>query len=164
MINDLIAYAAGAYNLTFTNNLTNYYHSPLNNPRLQRKCENLGMNFSRQEDYRGYFVETTDGGLSWHPKGLFEDSVYYLVGISFVDQQTGFVLASSPGGNSRAILKTTDSGNNWHYVFPFIQYLWIEDIKFVNNLDGIAVGEFTGNPGNGIILKTSDGGENWDTY
>ncbi|MBV6421149.1 MAG: Ycf48-like protein [Ignavibacteriaceae bacterium] len=163
VISDQIAYAAGAYNLTFTNNLTNYYHSPLNNPRLQRRCENLGMNFSQQENYRGYFVESTDGGLTWHPKGSFEDSVYYLVGLSFIDQQTGFVIGSAQGITSHSILKTTDGGNNWYYVFPFTQYLWIEDLKFVDNLNGIAVGEFTENQGSGVIFITSDGGENWDT-
>ncbi len=161
MINDLVAYGAGAYNRSGvqTQMYSNYYQNL--SPRTRKNYERFGMDFSGQENYRGYFVETTDGGLTWHPKGSFEDSVYYLVGMTFIDQQTGFVIGSSQGVSGNCILKTTDGGINWYYVYPFVQGTWIEDIEFFDNLNGIAVGEETAPISGGIVLKTTDGGETW---
>ena len=119
------------------------------------------MDFNRQQDYRGYFVETTDGGLNWHPKGSFEDSVYYLVGMHFLDMQTGFVLASGPSNNTfGAILKTSDGGNNWYYVYPFEHTLRLEDIKFLDEMNGVVVGTFD-DITTGVVLRTTDGGNSW---
>ena len=161
MINDNICYGAGAYNTSENISGQNQYKYLNTNIALRKHYERIGMNFSGQENYRGYFVETTDGGLTWHPKGVFEDSVFYLVEIAFLDLQTGFVIATSQGVTGHAILKTSDSGNSWYYVYPFQEPLWIQDIKFVNNLDGIAVGELTASS-TGVVLTTSDGGENWN--
>ena len=124
MINENLSYGAGAYNLlgSKANPVPNPNQYPNLNPTLRKYYEQIGMDFSGQENYRGYFVETTDGGLTWHPKGSFEDSVYYLVGIYFIDEQTGYVIASSPGASSNTILKTSDGGNTWDFVFPF-QYI-----------------------------------------
>jgi len=158
MINNMITYGAGAYNLQVTKARSNSNQNQNLSPALKKYYEQIGMDFYRQEYYRGYFVETTNGGLTWHPKGSFEDSVYYLVGISFIDQQTGFVIASSQGASSNSILKTIDGGNSWNYVYPFKEYSWINDIEFVNSLSGIAVGEEI----SGIILKTTDAGESWN--
>jgi photosystem II stability/assembly factor-like uncharacterized protein len=121
------------------------------------------MDFSEQENYRGYFVETTDAGLSWHPKGSFEDSVYYLVGTHFLDLQTGFVLATGPYNNTfAAILKTTDGGSSWNYVYGFEAYLFLNDIKFFDQLNGFAVGTFDDMTNSyGVVLKTTNGGDNW---
>jgi hypothetical protein len=160
MIDDNLCYGAGAYNLPLAG--SSLHERTVSDkdfsPRQKPYYESIGMDPMLQEDYRGYFVESTDGGVSWHPKGSFEDSVYYLVGIRFINAQTGFVLASSPGTTSNAILKTTDGGNNWYYVYPFELNLTIKDIKFVNELNGIAVGESLDG---GVILITSDGGETW---
>lgn len=162
MLNANTAYGAGAYNQTLIqSNLNSNPSQPLN-PLIKKYYEKIGINFSAQEDYRGYFVETTDGGLTWHPKGSFEDSVYYLVGIYFFDQQTGFVLASGPSANSSAILKTSDNGVSWSYVYSFETGLTLNSIKFINQLEGIAVGTSVAIPGNvGIILRTTDGGNTW---
>jgi len=163
MLNNLIAFGAGAYNRTGILSTTSSNHHQDINPRIRKYYEQIGMDFSGQENYRGYFLETTDGGLSWHPKGTFEDSVYYLVGIHFLDLQTGFVLASGPWNNTFAtILKTVDSGNNWNYVYDFEYYLSLNDIKFFNQLNGIAVGTFDDATNSyGVILKSTNGGENW---
>ncbi len=162
MFNNLIAFGAGAYNRTGILSPTSSNHHQDLNPRIRKYYEQLGMDFSEQQNYRGYFVETTDGGLTWHPKGSFEDSVFYLVGISFIDLQTGCVLASGSDGWSAAILKTFNSGNDWSYVFPFEEGLTLNDIKFFNHLNGMAVGSSSAIPGDvGIILRTTDGGDNW---
>jgi photosystem II stability/assembly factor-like uncharacterized protein len=161
MMNDLVAYGAGAYNRSDiqTQMIPNYSQNV--SPRIRKNYERMGIDFSGQENYRGYFVETTDGGLSWHPKGSFEDSVYYLVGMTFINQQNGFVIGSSQGVSGHCILKTTDGGINWYYVFSFQQGTWIQDIDFFDNLNGIAVGEETSPNSTGVILTTTDGGETW---
>ena len=164
MMNENVAYGAGAYNLIPTGESKNilFHHSTLNSNENDY-YKKLGMDFSDQQGYRGYFVETTDGGLSWHPKGSFEDSVYYLINLHFFDLQTGFVLASGPGNNTiAAILKTTNGGNNWDYVYSFESFLFLNEIKFWDQLNGITVGTFDdSNNSYGVILKTTDGGENW---
>ncbi len=164
MINDNIAYGAGAFNLPL---VTESFQDALNNfdlnPNHQTYYKNLGMDFSGQQEYRGYFVETTDGGLSWHPKGNFEDSVYYLIDLHFFDLQTGFVLASGPYNNSfAAILKTSDGGTNWNYVYNFEAYIFLNEIKFFDQSNGIAVGTYDDMTNSyGVVLRTTDGGDNW---
>jgi len=160
MINDVIVYGAGAYNLSTqpdSHELPNFQNLK---PYQQNFITGIGMDISGQENYRGYFVESTDGGLSWHPKGTLDDSVSYLVGMTFIDQSTGFVIGSSQNVSPHCILKTTNGGYNWYYVYPFSENTWIEQIKFFDNLNGVFVGEESSS-GNGVFLKTTDGGENW---
>jgi photosystem II stability/assembly factor-like uncharacterized protein len=107
----------------------------------------------------GYFVESTDGGASWHPKGSFEDSIYVLTRLSFLNEQTGYVVGVYPGSISFSILKTSDGGNNWTYVYPLTNYFRINDIDFFDEQHGIAVGERV--TGQGFVIVTSDGGQNW---
>jgi hypothetical protein len=158
IFNDSLAYGTGGYNLSVTDARVDSNYFPFNNQSIQKKFESLGMNPSAQDEFRAYFVETTDGGISWHPKGTFADSVHYLLGLSFIDEQTGCAFANSPTGTSYCILKTTDGGNNWYYVYTFSLNLWIHDIKFFDDQNGIAVAEESGN---GVVLRTTDGGENW---
>jgi FlgD Ig-like domain len=163
MINNSIAYGAGAYNQSVTNPIQNFQNNYNHQPSINMFCKMIGMTIDRQQDYRGYFVETTDGGLTWHPKGAFEDSVYYLVGLHFLDAQTGFVLANGPYNNSFAsILKTTDGGNSWNYVYEFEAFLFLNDIKFSDQMNGIVVGTFDDMTDYySVILKTTDGGNTW---
>ena len=161
IVSDTVGYSAGAYNLPVSESGAGSNNNQNFEPALKRFYEQMGMNLSGQENYRGYFVETTDGGQTWHPKGSFEDSVYYLIGMSFIDQQTGFVIASSPQATSKAILKTTDGGNNWYFVYPFQYGMHIKDIKF-SGQTGYMVGENSVS-GSGFVLKSTDAGENWQT-
>ncbi|NNG25988.1 MAG: hypothetical protein HKM87_00565, partial [Ignavibacteriaceae bacterium] len=164
IMNENVAYGAGAYNIATTENMMDNFnsHSTLNLTENEY-YSNLGMDFPNQQDYRGYFVETTDGGLSWHPKGSFEDSVYYLIDLHFIDLQTGFVLGSGPWNNTfAAILKTTNGGINWEYVYNFESFLFLNEMKFFDHLYGIAVGTFDDASNSyGVVLRTTDGGENW---
>ena len=160
MINDNIGYGAGAYNLSSPNTKINNYQQRKNLHLLdQKNFERIGMDFSGQENYRGYFVETTDGGLSWHPKGSFEDSVYYLVGISFIDQLRGFVIASSPGAASSAALATLDGGNTWNFVTNFQDGIFVRDIRFFEQI-GYLIYE-NSIMGVVFITATTDGGITW---
>jgi hypothetical protein len=164
LFNDNLGYGVGAYNLSTPKSSQNNPGQTKNFSSVHRKYfENLGMNFNSQQDYRGFFVETTDGGLNWHPKGSFEDSVYYLIGMHFLDMQTGFILATGPSNNTfAAILKTTDGGNSWEYVYNFDPDIFLNDIKFYDQLNGIAVGAYDDMVNfNGVVLRTTDGGNTW---
>jgi len=159
MISDSVTYGAGAYNLSITNAGSSSNQNQILSSALRKYYEQIGMDFSRQENYRGYFVETTNGGLTWQPKGSFEDSVYYLVGISFVDQNTGFVIASLPGGAGTAILKTTDGGNNWNFSFPFQYGIVVRDIRFFEQRGYVIYEDIV--LGAVYFLFTEDGGITW---
>ncbi|NND72596.1 MAG: T9SS type A sorting domain-containing protein [Rhodothermales bacterium] len=79
-----------------------------------------------------YFLKTVDGGSTWEEKLLF-DGRYFVQGMGFVDENTGWV-----GGNSgQAVLVTTDGGDTWSddAVRPRINR-----IRFVNDSLGYAVG------------------------
>lgn len=164
LFNTGLGYGVGAYNLsTPKHNRKNPDQAKIIHPALKKYFDNLGMSFNRLQDYRGYFVESTDGGLNWLPKGSFEDSVYYLVGMHFLDMQTGFILATGPSNNTfAAILKTTDGGNSWEYVYNFEPYIFLDDIKFYDQLNGLAVGTYDDMINfNGVVLRTTDGGNTW---
>jgi hypothetical protein len=63
----------------------------------------------------------------------------------FINSLTGFI-----GRNN--ILKTTNGGYNW-YIQSSSYNTILYEIKFINQLTGFAIGD------NGIILKTTNGGE-----
>ena len=160
MINNSVVYGAGAYNKSSSDELNKNREPKLNlHPSRQRFFESLGLKFDGQENYRGYFAESTDGGQSWHPKGSFEDSVYYLVGIYFIDQFTGYVIANNSGISSSALLKTTDGGLNWNYSIPFQEGIFIRDIRFFSS---IAYLVYENSMINSVFITSStDGGLTW---
>jgi hypothetical protein len=159
LINNMLGYGAGAYNLSGTLSSPGQNKSTNINQSIKKYSEQIGMNFTRQEFYRGFFVETTDGGLNWHPKGLLDSSVYYLVGIYFIDQQNGFVIASSQGADSYGLLQTSDGGNNWNFVIPFQPGLYVRDIRYIEQI-GYLVYENTVNH-TVFAQKTTDAGITW---
>ena len=159
MFDGLIAYGVGAYNKTGARSQTNSNNNQNLNSQTRKYYEQIGWDFSGQENYRGYFVETTDGGLSWHPKGSFNDSVYYLVGIYFLDQQTGYVIANSETVSNSAVLKTTDGGNTWNYEIPFQYQAHFRDIRFFSQI-GYLIYENSVS-GSVFITTTTDGGMTW---
>jgi hypothetical protein len=66
LLDNNYGYGVGAYNLTGTNqrqNNTSYSHNL--HAVVKKYYENLGMHFDGLEEYRGCFIETTNGGLVW---------------------------------------------------------------------------------------------------
>jgi hypothetical protein len=89
-----------------------------------------------------YIRKTTDGGYSW--SNLYQITTPIFAGY-FINSLTGFI-----GRNN--ILKTTNGGYNW-YIQSSSYNTILYEIKFINQLTGFAIGD------NGIILKTTNGGE-----
>ncbi|MBN2542240.1 hypothetical protein JXI42_05195 [bacterium] len=58
-------------------------------------------------------------------------------------------------GFDRTLLYSSNMGNNWHRKHEMAEESQLNDILFVNEMEGWAVGE------GGMILKTVDGGETW---
>jgi photosystem II stability/assembly factor-like uncharacterized protein len=119
---------------------------------------------------------SNDGGKHWSLKlngaTFLCDSICgkfkYVEGLSFVDPSNGYVV-----GDSGLILKTTDAGENWALI-PQPRKYQLKSVQFFDPLTGyvaggsglVSIGHFpeqnsTGHEG--LILKTTDGGVNWDS-
>ena len=154
-----------------------------------RKTTNGGMNWITQLDttiflrdvffinestgwvinFYGIIFKTTDGGANWITQ--FTDSIpnTYLNSICFTDSNNGIVVGSSRNSevndNEILILRTTNGGNTWAKQFTEIKGLgqWLTSACFPTANNGFVVGggfPLGGNRGP-IILRTTDGGNNW---
>ena len=106
-------------------------------------------------DGYGAILKTTNGGENWNM--MVSDtlnSYNTLSTVDFVNAQTGW----AAGGNGR-LYKTVDGGVNWTPRF-FDNKIWISSLQFVDEMTGWAAGTDYSTEG-GIILKTTDGGNNW---
>lgn len=101
------------------------------------------------------YIKTTDGGNTWERITIssnFED-------IHFVNNSVGYTL--DVGGSSRAVSKSTDGGVTWTYKGEIQNLYDINDIHFIDENTGYAVGwAFVAIAANGI-KKTTDGGATW---
>jgi photosystem II stability/assembly factor-like uncharacterized protein len=98
---------------------------------------------------RAVVLVTRSGGQDWEELSL---PYSLLSGIRFVNDSVGFICGT------RYILKTTDRGQSW--TPKFFEYYSLGSVSFADELNGLAVG--TQYYSNGVILKTADGGENWE--
>jgi photosystem II stability/assembly factor-like uncharacterized protein len=105
----------------------------------------------------GTLQKTTDGGTNWsfYPQITRE----VLWDVMFPSPSTGYI-----SGDSGVILKTTNSGTDWFFLNSGTR-INLFDIFFINNETGYCGGGFTSDPdpGVGIIMKTINGGSNWET-
>ncbi|MGB9721224.1 MAG: YCF48-related protein [bacterium] len=118
------------------------------------------------DEEAGTILKTTDGGLSWNvsftPYPDSQPGYYELYGIDFPDSMTGYAVGNFWGSvwyqtNQALIMKTTDQGTTWTFQYLGALNTWLYDVDFPqgNNQIGYAVGR------NGMILKTTNGGQNW---
>jgi len=135
--------------------------------------ESLGFAGSGYIDYGWGHVEsfgnlliTNDGGKSWRHSYSFPND--YIFSCMFINDKVGFVLSRNPLWRGY-IYKTVDSGYNWSPVyeenFDLTGYDFIgNDIGFKSEEVGWAVGSgnWADESSGGIIMETTDGGENWD--
>jgi photosystem II stability/assembly factor-like uncharacterized protein len=109
----------------------------------------------------GIILRTTNGGSSWDTRsiddyiGLYLD-VFQFNAVTFLDKQTGFLVGYGYYGNE--IYKTTDCGRTWQWneqiIMPKI-FTELNDITFIDKNNGYIVG------GQGVFLRTTDGGNSW---
>jgi len=110
-----------------------------------------------------YVMRTTNGGIRWEVQKLEVTGQIFgrdetLRGVSIVDQE--FAVVAGPGGT---VFRTTDGGISWQSIgYPILpDAFWIEDVKFVNRLDGWLVGLDQDLGHQKSIYKTTDGGLSW---
>ncbi|MCX6162127.1 MAG: T9SS type A sorting domain-containing protein, partial [Ignavibacteriae bacterium] len=104
-------------------------------------------------------LKTTNAGITWQ---YYEFPNYHtFTSIYFVDINTGFATGSK-AYYDLVIIKTTDGGTSWFDTFANSAYgYFFYGINFIDANTGVAVGGYTG-PGNAFILRTTNGGVNWD--
>ncbi len=105
----------------------------------------------------GIILKTTDGGANWisQNSGITNN----LGAIQFVDENTAYAAAAF---NNTTLLKSTDGGNVWNDISLNLTNRYGSGIWFVNADTGFySFGE--GYYSNRWILKTTNGGTNWDT-
>jgi photosystem II stability/assembly factor-like uncharacterized protein len=116
---------------------------------------------------RGTLLRSDNGGADWEITHRLAGISENIVDIQFVSEQKGFLLANKFLKNdfnqwihySSKILVTEDSGTNWEVIAEF-DSLKLNDLFFVDENVGWAVGLLDEL---GIILKSIDGGYNWET-
>lgn len=109
-------------------------------------------------DGYGTIIYTSDGGENWIRQGdITSIPNVTLNDVCAVDKNIVWVVGEKSDGYA-TILKTTNGGKNWERLDPEKKTpnAALYGISAINNLVAFAVGE------NGIILKTIDGGNNWD--
>lgn len=81
-----------------------------------------------------------------------------LHGVSMVNENTAFVV-----GGAGFISKTDDGGNYWLEKYGVADVLWkYNHVFFVNEDVGYAVGEGDVHDDIMVVVRTTDGGENWE--
>lgn len=99
-----------------------------------------------ETDYSPLILRTTNGGSDWDTIDA-PASTYYLRAVDFVGN-TGWAV-----GRFGTIIHTDDGGLTWSFQNnPAVSTLF--DVDFSDTLHGLACGD-------GIILRTIDGGQNW---
>jgi photosystem II stability/assembly factor-like uncharacterized protein len=121
---------------------------------------------------RGTLLHSDNSGTDWEITHRLEDITENIVDIEFVSEQKGYLLANKHlldeyyniVYSSSKILFTEDAGIHWIVIADF-DLLRLNDLCFIDENTGWLVGYKEGTAGTltGMVLKTIDGGHNWDT-
>jgi len=140
-----------------------WYAQTIGLSKYATRVEFINQNYGWATCGDGTVGRTIDGGSYWDQ--IFTpwySAEFY--GVSFVNQWDGWVVAGFPDSmlmGQGLILKSTDGGINWDSVYQVSAFEDFFDVHFFNLLDGIVIGgdEVDHSP---IIIKTSNGGQNWN--
>jgi len=114
----------------------------------------------------GYLVgskriyKTMDSGDSWEE--VWESS-FDLFSVSFSNAETGIAVGGDWLYEVSGIITTSDGGNNWAESSYSATTKYIDEIKFVNDNLGYAVGGHVSATYSGYVMKTEDAGDTWLT-
>lgn len=99
----------------------------------------------------GATYKTTNGGNSWSYVNV--NTSYWLWSIFYPSPNIGYVV----GGNNSSdfISKSTNSSNTWNQIRESFQDRAIIGAYFINDMEGWACGL------DGVLLRTTNGGNNW---
>ncbi len=94
---------------------------------------------------RGLY-KSTDGGINWE----FQGEAFYMSSIDFYSQDT--ILAAGGGGVHYSI----DDGKTWESIYPYTMF-----VSSVTSINGYIFATDNMMP---MIVRSSDGGQNWEEY
>jgi len=136
------------------------------------------LGFRRKRSYRTCFTDslngwivggngvigyTNDGGLNWvEQETNLNDSYNYLRATCFIDANNGWLLLNTKNGGSDWI------SNSYLENYYNDDDLYLHGVFFTNGKNGYAVGRDQSlfgkinNKNRGVILSTTDGGEQWN--
>ena len=100
-----------------------------------------------------FVYKTTDGGNSWET----QDPASGCEALYAIDSLTA-IYADYTGYGIR---RTTDGGTSWYYADTTDYFYY--DFKFVNKLLGFAACGSVSNSDSGVVRRTVDGGQTWNT-
>lgn len=115
---------------------------------------------------------TTDGGTSWEKLTQEPEKDGRFTAFSFVDESHGWLASVKADsaqhyglGFSSAIMVTDDGGRSWNLQANFRDEIRVNDIRFLNKNEGLAVGykglDNRADHGEIFMLSTSNGGGDW---
>ncbi|MFN2396309.1 MAG: YCF48-related protein [Bacteroidales bacterium] len=100
-------------------------------------------------DYWGEIIHTSDGGNTWTEQS--NPSMKPLHDVFFINENKGWAV-----GMDTTIIRTTDGGQNWLQVAPYVVTgARFSSVFFIDEMKGWVVGT------NGRIVLTEDGGLTW---
>jgi hypothetical protein len=109
-------------------------------------------------------LKTINGGTNWYE--VYSNNISDCISsIVFINSNTGFAcggkIYSSPNNILKSfILKTTNAGNSWYYLYTDSVKSHIDELSIYN--EQIIYGCGSSNPPNiGFIIKTTNGGVQW---
>lgn len=113
-------------------------------------------------DTDAQLMKTTNGGETWTEiSDNLPVSVPGICGMHMTDENTLFITGVFWG--QAYIMKSTDQGDSFEYQSMASTCNGLVDIQFKDDMTGIAVGQSAQGQGlSAIILKTTDGGDNWN--
>jgi photosystem II stability/assembly factor-like uncharacterized protein len=91
---------------------------------------------------------SNDYGKTWDV--MYSDPNYEVELIDFIDKDNGWVKT-----REGYTIKTTDGGKTW-LPSGYSTHLWSDTMRFIDYKTGFILGE--------VFLKTTDGGDNWQTH
>lgn len=107
--------------------------------------------------WKGNVIKTENNANSWFFISRYMPtsvSTKNYNGVAFITTQLGYLVGGDD--TSQTIIKTTDGGYSWS-IQKNMNGAILNSVYFFDANNGIAVGK------NGLILKTNDGGNNWNT-
>ncbi len=111
-----------------------------------------------ENSYTGYIgggsgrvFKTTNGGNTWFNVRSYQTDERFVNCIYFLNNNTGYLSNSGYGDFYNILLKTTNGGLNWYYLYACVESNFLA-MQFLNT----SVGYFVGPSG---IVKTTNGGE-----
>jgi photosystem II stability/assembly factor-like uncharacterized protein len=107
----------------------------------------------------GSILKTTNGGTTYTEYKYNSSDHYLFSNINFINQNTGWAIISYDTTFSVELLKSTNAGVSW-YSLNLSETMRVTDFQFFNENTGYARGF---NDSGGMLLKTYDGGVNWQT-